>query len=71
MQGQSPEGSLNSPTPRPTLAPRLLILLGMAIIFLSVTGLLSPTLTATAQILGGLCALVGLVWFLIGMRKRA
>lgn len=56
---------------RPSLAPRLLILAGMAIIFVSVTGMLSPTLTASAQILGGVVALGGLVWFLIGMRKGA
>jgi hypothetical protein len=54
---------------RPALAPRLLILAGMAIIVLSVTGVLSPTLTAGAQILGGLLALAGLAWFLIGLRR--
>jgi len=34
-----------------------------------VTGVLSPTLTATAQIAGGLCATAGLVWFLISLRR--
>jgi len=47
--------------PQPPLAHRLLIFAGMAIIFVSVTGVLSPTLTATAQIAGGLCATAGLV----------
>lgn len=55
---------------RPTLAPRLLVLLGAAIIFLSVAGILSHTLTAGAQILGGLCSLAGLVWFLMASRNR-
>lgn len=55
--------------PRPPLAPRLLILLGMAIIFVSVAGVLSPSVTATAQIAGGVCALAGLVWFLVTLRR--
>ncbi len=51
--------------PRPSLAPRILIVVGMAIIFLYVAFDLSPTLTALAQVAGGLCSLGGLVWFLM------
>lgn len=57
--------------PRPSLTPRIMILIGMAIIFLSVGFDLSPTLTASAQVLGGLCSLGGLVWFLMSGWKRS
>lgn len=57
-----------TPKSRATLAPRILVLIGMAIIVLSVMNVLSPTLTAAAQMAGGLVALGGLIWFLMASR---
>lgn len=56
------------PAPVP-FAPRLLILLGMALILASVVLKLPETETAVMQLVGGGIALVALGWMIFLMRR--